>query len=176
MRGILLPPKSAYPGSHLELSWVIWDFSCFFVLLLFFKFGSQELLVNEPLGLWVWWPEPEKRPAGVKEERSVSRNHEPWYRHLWPELNTHLGRVLSQCFLTSVQLLGNVHVYRLVIPTMTGNDFISFVKKWRPDAWLVLRGRKKGDLSVGYPAVGCSPSVLASVTRVEGHCPTPPEP
>lgn len=50
VRGIL-PTKSAYPGSHLELNWVIWDFSSFFVLLLFFKFGSQEPLVNESLGL-----------------------------------------------------------------------------------------------------------------------------
>lgn len=174
-------PLSLPIQAHLELSWVTWDFSCFFVLLLFFKFGSQEPLVNEPLGLWVWWPEPGKRPAGVKEERSGSRNPELWYRHRWPELNTHLGRVLSQCFLMAVQLLGNVHVYRLVITTMTGKGFISFVQKWRPGAWWVLggdglEGSREACLLDGSPAVGCSPSVLASVTRVEGHCQIPPEP
>lgn len=67
----------------------------------------------------------------MKEERSGSRNSELWYRHRWPGLNlwnTHLGRVLSQCFRMAAELLGNVHVYRLVIPTMTGNGFISFVQ------------------------------------------------
>lgn len=67
----------------------------------------------------------------MKEERSGSRNPELWYRHRWPGLNfwnTHLGRVLSQCFLSAAQLLGNVHVYRLIIPTMTGKGFISFVQ------------------------------------------------
>lgn len=67
----------------------------------------------------------------MREERSGSRNPELWYRHRWPGLNLgniHLDRVSSQCFLRAVQLLGNVHGYRLVIPTMTGNGFISFVQ------------------------------------------------
>lgn len=67
---------------------------------------------------WVWWPEPGKRPAGVKEEVRIQ---ESWR-------NTHLSSVLTQCFRMAAELLGNVHVYRLVIPTMTGNGVISFVQ------------------------------------------------
>lgn len=113
----------------------------------------------------------------MKEERSGSRNPELCgigSPHRWPGLNsrnTHLRRVLSQCFLTAAEVLGNVHVYRLVIPTMTGNGFISFVQNeglGLEECSVETAWKEEGSLSVGYPAVGCSPSVLAS-TRVEGH-------
>lgn len=55
---------------------------------------------------------------------------------------------------------------------MTGNGFISFVQNeglGLEECSVETAWKEEGSLSVGYPAVGCSPSVLASVTRVEGH-------